>query len=413
MEENSNGNEEKLDSEVGEIRAENQEEAEVSPDEGKIATQNLEEDEVASENGEVISEKIETTGGRVIEVPAKKIVLGGKVLTVSLRKDIDAVAGEKLTPEQIKERLIVAIKENGEKIIEDPTIDTPVGPPIVPPIEPTTEEKKEEEKEEKKVSKFKPKYLIPILIPVILALLAQSCHSFGNRKPTVEEIHVPIDAIVYNVDNPGELTYNIRQELGQEGMTANGIEGSSFRGEYYDWEEQAEVEKETSDETILIEDVKKQIETNMQIFIDENATQEQRYQAAKKLLELHTVIEQKFIENQAEVEQYSQETIDALEAYPDENTEAEKKVVEYNIEEYMQELGLAEFNVDEISQIVALMEAGYEITIESEKELDGDYQITGDAVKTIVKDREPGKLQSAWNKLVKFVRGEQEKGIEK
>lgn len=346
--------------------------------------------------------KVHPIEGKVIEVPAKKIVLGGKVLTINLRKDIDAIAGEKLTPAQIKERLIVAIRENGENIIEEPPTEEPIP------------EDTKEEKEKKKIAKFKPKYLIPILIPIILALLAQACHTFEDRGPTIEEIHVPIDAIVYNVDNPGTLIYNIRQVLGQEGMTANGIEGdSSFDGKYYKWEEQADIEKETSSESIQIEDVKEQIEVNMQIFVDENSTQEQKYQAAKKLLELHTVIEQKFIENKPDVEEYSQETIDALEAYPDENTEAEKKVVDYNLKEYMQELGLSEFNVDEISQIVALMEDGYEITIESEKELDGDYQITGEAIKTIVKDRELSKFQSTWNKLVKFAKGEKEKGIEK
>lgn len=366
---------------------------------------NENEEQVSSETGEVTVEKTERTEdnsveGRVIEVPAKKIILGGKVLTVSLRKDINAIAGEKLSPEQIKERLIAAIRENGEDIIEE----SPTGP--------TTEDIKEE-KEEKKIAKFNPKYLIPILIPIILALLANSCNIFSDKDPVIEYDVIPLDAIVYNVDNPGTLTYNIRQVLGQEGMTANGIEGNSFKGKYYDWEEQAEVEKETTAESIQIEDVKDQIEVNMQMFVDENSTQEQRYQAAKKLLELHTVIEQKFIENQSDVEQYSQETIDALEAFPDENTEVEKKVVEHNIKEYMQELGLSEFNVDEISQIVALMEAGYEITIEAEKELDGDYQITGEAVKAIVKDREPSKLQSAWNKMVNFVRGQPNKGIEK
>lgn len=372
---------------------------------------NKNEEIAGSETEEVIVEETETSKdnsveGKVIEVPSKKIVLGGKILTVSLRKDINAIAGEKLSPAEIKERLIVAIKENGGREIEDPPIDQTTDDSIKgTPEEPT---------KEKKISKFNPKYLLPVALLALLPLLINSCNSFTNRGPEIEYDIVPLDTIVYNVDNPGTLTYNIRQVLGQEGMTANGIEGdSSFKGNYYDWEEQAEVEKETSAESILIEDVKEQIETNMQIFIDENATQEQRYQAAKKLLELHTIIEQKFIENQPEVEKYAEETVDALEAYPDENTESEKKVVEHNLEEYMQELGLSGFNVDEISQIVELMEAGYEITIESEKELDGDYQITGEAVKTIIKDREPSKLQSAWNKLVNFVRGEQDKGIEK
>jgi len=356
-------------------------------------------EKIESSEGEIGTADEVGVEQEVVEVPSKKIVIGNKVITFTKRRDIDEVVGEKLGPEEIKERLITAIKKNGEEAKEQQ--------------EEKPEEIEKEPKEEKEKSKFNPKYFIPILLPVLLLGLAQSC-SKNEKTPVVEYDVVPVDAIVYQVDNPYSRVEGLVNSAGQEGLTANLREKDTFEGEHYSSKEQFAAETKAVSGVVEYEDIKLEVDSNMAILKAEDSSQEQRYEAAKRLLELQQHVESVYKENVTMAREYAQRFKDASEAYRDSNTDKESIAIDIMVEEYLSELGLSSANVAQLQEIVSLMEHGYELTISDvEKELDGDYQITGNAVKKVIRDQEPGKLKTIWNKFVDFVKGRSDKEIEK
>lgn len=334
------------------------------------------------------SRKISSREGKVVEVPSRKIIIGGKVITFTKRSDITDILGEKLGSAETKDSLITAVRKNGE-------------------------EAKEEGKDKK--TKFKAKYLIPILLVLMIPLIARSCGQTDKTQDIQYTLKtVPIDAIVYNIDNPYPEIEALVNSAGQEGMTANLLEGDTFEGKHYSSNEQFQAESNAVSGVSEFEIMRAEIDSNMKILTAEESTQEQRYEAAKRLLELEQQAESIYKENESVAQEYAQRFKAASEAYRDSNTDKESMAIDIILEHYLSELGLSSANVAQLEEIVSLCEEGYELNISAaEQELDGDYKITGEAVKEVVVEQNIEQSKTIWQKFADFVRGRSDKGIEK
>lgn len=423
--------EEKVNLEIESISTDNLEIRESDTDLHSIQVLSKEEiievDSSKSEDSDILY------NGIVEEVPSKKFIIDDKVITITFRRDINAIAGREIDDDELKRRFITAIKMNGEEMIQvlpplidyDPEIVTPPmigtkqrtgGSSIIDydlgEVDPIAID--DDPLEEKKISKFKPKYLIPILIPIFLFLMAHSCAK-NDSVPVIEYDRIPIDVIAYNNHiNPDIRLHNIEAERGQEEATKDGIEGIGLFDENgaYSWREQLEKESKTASDSIVFQQMKQQIEYHMGIFVDESSTQEQKYIAAKELLNIYQQIEGKYKENLPMIEESGERFEEASRAYEDENTDIEIELMDNMDEEYMMELKLAESNVKLFEELVKLMEAGYELSVQCIVELDNDRQFKGEAVKETVKDLDPAEVKSGWEKFADWFRGKSDRGIE-
>lgn len=328
-------------------------------------------------------EKVSKKSGTVIEIPStKKFILGGKVITMSPRKEAEAIAGENISKEELKARIIAGVKQNGE-------------------------EKKE--KQTNKEKKFDAKRLVPIVIvPLLLLSLAKGC-SKEVEQPIFESI--PINEIVYQVDNPYPILEGIVNSYGQEGMTANAMEGNAFKGDHYISGQQADAEQRASEGTLGFEQMQDEIDKNLEILTNANTTQEEKETAAKRLLELSENARQEFLDNEEFAKTYAEKFEEASLAYKDSNTENEIITVDQMVENYMSELGLSSLNVEAIQNIVDAFEEGYELDLEGKELADGDFVITGDGIREVAEKE--GVNQSAWQKFKNFLKGDKEKTTNK
>lgn len=328
-------------------------------------------------------EKVSKKSGTVIEIPStKKFILGGKVITMSPRKEAEAIAGENISKEELKARIIAGVKQNGE-------------------------EKKE--KQTNKEKKFDAKRLVPIVVvPLLLLSLARGC-SKEVEQPIFESI--PINEIVYQVDNPYPILEGIVNSYGQEGMTANAMEGNAFRGDHYISGQQADAEQRASEGTLGFEQMQDEIDKNLEILTNANTTQEEKETAAKRLLELSENARQEFLDNEEFAKTYAEKFEEASLAYKDSNTENEIITVDQMVENYMSELGLSSLNVEAIQNIVDAFEEGYELDLEGKELADGDFVITGDGIREVAEKE--GVNQSAWQKFKNFLKGDKEKTTNK
>lgn len=334
---------------------------------------------MGNEKEEKISKKSDT----VIEIPStKKFILGGKVITMSPRKEAEAIAGEKISKEELKARIVAGVKQNGE-------------------------EKKE--KQENKEKKFDAKRLVPIVIvPLLLLSLAKGC-SKDVEQPIFDTI--PINEIVYQVDNPYPILEGIVNSYGQEGMTANAMEGNAFNGNHYTSAKQAEAEERASEGTLGFEQMQEEIDENLEILTNANTTQEEKETAAKRLLELSENARQDFMNNEEFAKTYAEKFKEASLAYKDSNTENEIITIDQMVENYMSELGLSSLNVEAIQNIVDAFKQGYELDLEGQELADGDFIITGKGVREVAENE--GVNQSAWQKFKNFLKGDKEKDVKK
>lgn len=328
-------------------------------------------------------EKVSKKSGTVIEIPStKKFILGGKVITMSPRKEAEAIAGENISKEELKARIIAGVKQNGE-------------------------EKKE--KQTNKEKKFDAKRLVPIVIvPLLLLSLARGC-SKEVEQPIFESI--PINEIVYQVDNPYPILEGIVNSYGQEGMTANAMEGNAFKGDHYISGQQADAEQRASEGTLGFEQMQDEIDKNLEILTNANTTQEEKETAAKRLLELSENARQEFLDNEEFAKTYAEKFEEASLAYKDSNSENEIITVDQMVENYMSELGLSSLNVEAIQNIVDAFEEGYELDLEGKELADGDFVITGDGIREVAEKE--GVNQSAWQKFKNFLKGDKEKTTNK
>lgn len=332
----------------------------------------------------------ENTGNKVVEVPSKKFIIGGKVIALTKKEDITAVVGEELKNGEIKERLITAIKENGK------------------------EEQEKVDNGEKQKKSFAAKYVVPIIIFLMIPImLLRGCAGMKDNVPQEQIVTVPVEVKIHDVDNPYKSLEGIVNSSGQESMTENAIEGEGLEGEHYSSLEQFEAEYRASSGVEHFEQMKAEIDSTIEVLTSDTSSKEEKANAARRLLELEQEATDIYQNNEEFAKQYTEKFKSASEAYRDSNTDNEKIAVDLMMEEYLSELGLSSYNVAQVEEIVKLVDEGYEIDVEAEKEMDGDYEITGEAVKKIVQNQDLNKSRSIWQKFADFVRGRDNKGVEK
>lgn len=266
------------------------------------------------------------------------------------------------------------------------------------------EEKAKETKDKKPDDKKKIVGRVGVLIatPLILIGSLKTCSEVRNRNGQVDPERpgvsdtvkdeeqsgtIKIDFTHYNVDSPYVSMEAVVNAAGQEGMTANRLEGSpAMSGSYYDSNEQYANEDKASMGQEEFEQMEQELSGCMETLTNPDATQEQKLNAAKRALEINQKIEGIYTENMDFVEGQAQAFIDSSEAFRDEHTEAEISVIRATVGEYKAQLGLTQSNVAELSKLCGLSEMGCKITVEGKEQARGDYQITGQAVGEMVMD---------------------------
>ena len=273
----------------------------------------------------------------------------------------------------------------------------------------------EEQQEEEEKKKFKPKYLLPVaailMIPIVMKTCAGSLDKSNPKDPipqtTVVET-VDFDIERYDIQNPHEILEGIVNSSGQEGLTSNLIEGDTFKGNQYSSEEQFDAEAKASGGIVNFEEIKAEIDENMQILINDGASNEEKESAARKLLELDQEVENIFNENSEFAEKYTQKFIEASEAHRDSNTDNEKVAVNGMLENYKTELGISTYNRQQIQNIVKLCDEGYQLNISNEnvqKDKRGTYEISGQAVREVAEKQDVQESKSTWKKFADFIKG--------
>jgi len=325
---------------------------------------------------EVIKREVE------IEIPSHK-------KTDKEKGKIKLEVNQKNLPEGIeaKDLRVVATKIE-EKIIEN------------------GEKEKEKAVEEGKKTGFKAKYIIPIVLLLAIPVMLHTCskenkHPLENdvtedvteqveqiedgsfEEPIVIEENVPFEIEIADVKYPTESLWALVNAAGQEGLTANNIEGYGIEGKTYSGNEHYEAESKSVANLHSFEQIKQEIDLNYQILQKEGATQEEIYNAAKTLLELNEQVEDIYQNNSDFAEEYANKFIEASEKHEDGNTVSEVEMAKRILENYKSELGLAESNVYAMQEVVKLCEDGFDIKITNiERNNRGDYTISGEGNKT-------------------------------
>lgn len=241
----------------------------------------------------------------------------------------------------------------------------------------------------KGTKKFSPKALIPILLPLVLVGAVKGCTSKDVKDAkmdvqTTKKIVEQINSEIYNVDSPYVSMESLVNAKGQEGMTANAIDGDIvLDGKYYNCDKQYSLEKQASSGQAEFEQMKDEMDKNMEVLTSSDASQSEKAEAAKKALEINKKVQTIYKDNLEFVEKQSKDFEKSSKAFKDSNTDAEIKVVEATVNEYKNNLNLTDENVANLYQFVELNDAGYTIDVEGEADSRGDYQITGDAVKEV------------------------------
>lgn len=392
-----------------------------------------------NEFGEIIRPSIKRKkhSTNVIEVPSKKTRKGSKVnLEVAIK---DLPRGEKDI-----ENLIAGVKRNGENVkkpiiaisgfmsnFKNRFIKT-VGPKIRQTKKKNEENKKINNKEnEKEKKKFNPKALIPIGVVLVVAIpiFLRGCDNTErpgpipeptsitekSQEPTIpsdQEIEIMVreeekfDIEIYDINNPYEILEGIVNSEGQEGLTANGIDGEGFKGSYYNDDEQFLAEEKASGGVQHFIEIKDEINNNMQILIDSNKSSVDKKIAVQRLLELNQEVETIFSENQEFAEEYAEKFAEASKAFEDTNTENEIITVNGMVENFKSELGLSSHNVGQIMIINQLLEQDYELEItNTERDLRGTYEISGNAIKNVIKKVNLNEAEKLWSNFATATRG--------
>lgn len=296
---------------------------------------------------------------------------------------------------QKKEELVVidsknksrGIGKNKNIILKVKAKDLPDGvdkDDLVAAFKVNAEEKKDEN------SKFKAKYLIPIVLPLVLIGAVKGCSEVKTANdivvdvPTQKTIIEEINSQYYDIDSPYMFMEGIVNASGQEGMTANYVnEDYVLNGEYYNSDKQFEYEQRASSGQDKFEQMEKEVDENLEILTNSESTQNEKAEAARKLLEINQTIEKIYQDNLEFIESQAESFENSSKAFEDSNTESEIKVIRETIDEYKENLGLTTENIANMGQIVKLTQDGYSISISDQENKRGDYTISGDAVKVV------------------------------
>ena len=268
----------------------------------------------------------------------------------------------------------------------------------------TNSEKEQEKQEEKGEKNFKRTGFVILPIVLVVSLLSHSC---GNDVKIITDTQ-QIAGIHYENEYIEEYLGAVTNYAGQEQMTRAALEGKNAfdkENSAYSADQQFEAETKSSEGIEESKDIREEIQENLQILTNEKSTQQQIYNAAKKIKELNEKINLEYKYNQDLARQQVNKFEEASEAFKDSKTENEMAVINEILKDYKSQLGLTENNLSVMNTIIELCENGYEITLEGVKELDGDWQISGEAVREVVEEQEQSGIKNAWKNFKNFITG--------
>ena len=269
------------------------------------------------------------------------------------------------------------------------------------------------------------------IILIAIPIFARGCQNTEKTGPTPEPTSVverteptmpepseqtieimvreekPFDIEFYDINNPYEILEGIINSAGQEGLTANNIEGDSFEGNLYNANEQFEAENRASEGVEEFKQIKIEIYQNLQILTDPSKSNDDKKIAVQRLVKLNTEVETIFSKNEEFAEEYAKRFEEASRAFEDTNTEKEIIAVNGMVENFKSEIGLSSHNISEINLINQLLEQGYELDIKNaEKDLRGTWEISGEAIKDVIKKVNLSEAKDTWNSFATFTKGQ-------
>ena len=192
-------------------------------------------------------------------------------------------------------------------------------------------------------------------------------------------------------------------------MTANLLEGDTFKGEHYSWEEQSTLEEITSSGVPKFEEQKALIQESIEILADENSTPEQKQEAIARIHEANETILRMYEECEPIVSEAREGFEDASTAHEDSNTKQEVEASKTVLEEFLKKKALAELNVSTVQGVLETLNKGHKINSESvtyKVEPDEDYIITGEAVREIASKTPLKEAEGKWQSMGEIVKQE-------
>lgn len=190
-------------------------------------------------------------------------------------------------------------------------------------------------------------------------------------------------------------------------MTANLLEGDTFKGEHYSWDEQSTLEETTSSGVARFEEQKALIQESIEILANENSTPEQKQEAIARIHEANETILRMYEECEVIIGEAREEFEDASIAHQDSNTEYEVEASKTVLEEFLKKKALAELNVSTLHGVLETLNKGHKINSESvtyKVEPDGDYIITGEAVREIASKTPLKEAEGTWQSMGEIVK---------
>ena len=321
-----------------------------------------------------MGENNKTTG---IKLDGKTYVIGGRVVKVVNKRDVTSITGKDyVSPDDVA----AVVQANG----------------------------KEENEKDKEKGKFKAKWLLPLLaIPIILASV-KSCEPKKDAEYNITTEKASVQVTIYDIENPSQYGFGLVNAEGQEEMT-----NDDFGVSEYDADQQFEDEERATEGVADFEELKKSVEYNMNILLDQNSTPQQRRQALENLKGLQEKAVMIYESDEDFAKDQGEKFKEQSEKSRDDNTDNESKAADLLVESYLEELGLANHNLSEISELLELLEQGFEIEeITGERQADGDWGFTVEAVREVVNGEDLEQAVDTYKGLASNIRENSGKKIQ-
>ena len=196
---------------------------------------------------------------------------------------------------------------------------------------------------------------------------------------------------------------------GQEQLTANSVvskDRNVFEGTYYKAGTQADAETKAVSYIDIFQKWRTEIDNNMGVLANKNATQEEILNAVDRLLEIEKAINEVFRTNEPFVEEYKQKFAEASIAAKDKITEKEIQGTDLMLELFKTQFGLSSVNVSQLERIKELGGAGYEPKVKVVQDQAKNYYISGEMIATLMRkypNLTPEDISVSWKEFAQTI----------
>ena len=339
---------------------------------------------------EIPSMKISTPNGKNVWI---------KVSVPDARKEL----GNNISAQALRKGLIAGISKNGaRRVLEEQAKIDKINVQIA-----------EKRKNESPTKKFLRKYALPIVLSTAIAGFV----FFGPNGILLAhpvEHHIPIDVKIYSIQDPTIIMEGMVGLAGQEQLTANSVvskDRNVFEGTYYKAGTQADAETKAVSYIDIFQKWRTEIDNNMGVLANKNATQEEILNAVDRLLEIEKAINEVFRTNEPFVEEYKQKFAEASIAAKDKITEKEIQGTDLMLELFKTQIGLSSNNVSQLEMVKNIAEEAKEegghIEIYSVAlDQDMNYYISGEIIETLMRrypNLTPEDISASWKEFIRII----------